>query len=71
MYFLLKCMFYFIACNCNANGTVGGHCNNITGKCECLDGWFGTSCEKGKRLNQLIERQSSVSKKVDLSSMRF
>ena len=55
---------YSIACNCNPNGTVGGHCNQLTGKCECLDGWYGTSCDKGKKQNQFVEICTSLSAKV-------
>ena len=42
---------YNISCNCNFNGTVGGQCDKISGKCDCLPGWHGISCEKGKKQN--------------------
>lgn len=37
--------FYFAACGCNTDYSLGFGCNPSTGQCECLPGVIGEKCD--------------------------
>ena len=44
--FFSPALNYFLACDCNTDGTVGGSqsCSNA-GVCHCKDGYYGDKCQ--------------------------
>lgn len=38
--------FHYSACGCNVDGTVGGSCDKITGRCPCKRFVKGDKCDK-------------------------
>ena len=50
-FFALIFSFPFTACSCDAKGSKEENCDKVTGKCHCMEGYFGRDCTQGKSKN--------------------
>ena len=41
-----KTLFYFLACECDQQGTVDEICNPMNGQCICKEGFDGPHCDR-------------------------
>ena len=57
MFMLIDIPTSFIECGCGGNATCDA-CDEITGVCECMPGYYGRACDEGKCL-QLSKIQKS------------
>ena len=46
---LISCCVFFVACNCDSEGSAVRQCDRRTGMCVCIEGVTGPQCDRCDR----------------------